>query len=153
MIYILEGPDGSGKSTLANQLARQANAEIVHMSYPKTDEEKESMFVEYEKVLSKPKNMIFDRCWYSEMAYGPVMRDGSYITWPQMYCLERMVARTGGMIIHCTDATSKLWARANRRGEDYVVSRNDFDKICSNFTEIMMAPHIIPVVTYTVPNA
>jgi thymidylate kinase len=152
MIYIIEGPDGSGKTTLATQLARQASAEIIHMSYPTTPEEQEKMFDEYVKVLNKPRNMIFDRCWYSEMAYGPVMRDKSYITWPQMYALERMVARTGGMIIHCTDAPSKLWIRANKRGEDYVVSRNAFDKICYNFNEIMMAPHILPVVTYRCPE-
>lgn len=154
MIYIIEGIDGSGKTTLAQRIAAQANAELIHMSYPKTEEEKEHMFDEYAKVLNKQKNMIFDRCWYSEMAYGPVMRDKSYIDWPQMYALERLIAqKNGGMIIHCTGPVSKLWTNAHSRGEDYVVSRNAFDKIHANFAEIMMAPHILPVVTYGIPNA
>lgn len=152
MIYIIEGIDGSGKSTLAQQLARQTHAEIIHMSYPKTQEEKDDMFHEYASRITK-KNLIFDRSWYSEMAYGPVMRDKSYISFLQMYALERMIVNAGGgMIMHCTGAPSTLWARAQRRGEDYVICRDDFDKIYFDFKEIMKAPHIIPVVTYEVPD-
>lgn len=154
MIYIIEGVDGSGKTTLARQLSAQTNTKILHMSNPKTTAEMLGMYDMYEKTLRANKSLILDRAWYSEMAYGPVMRDRSQIDWLQMYELERQAAKAGGaMIIHCTGPRSKMWARAQRRGEDFMTSRDAFDKVHHRFNEIMMAPHIIPVVTYEVPNA
>ena len=154
MIYIIEGVDGSGKTTLARQLSAQTSTKMLHMRNPKTTAEMLGMYDMYEKTLRANKNLILDRAWYSEMAYGPVMRKVSYITWPQMYELERLIAnKSGGMIIHCTGPRSKMWQRAQRRGEDFMTSRDAFDKVHHRVNEIMMAPHIIPVVTYEVPNA
>ena len=92
MIIIIEGPDGSGKTTLAEKLSRQTKYPIIHRSQPKTDEEKKTMMGEYLQTIRSGKNMIFDRCWYSEMAYGPVMRDVSVISYPEMYELEEQLA-------------------------------------------------------------
>lgn len=148
MIIILEGPDGSGKTTLAQQIARQTGYQIIHCSQPKNDEEKKRMMGEYLQTIKEHKNAIFDRCWYSEMAYGPVMRDASVISYPEMYALERMLAKGGAMIIHCTGPEAALWMRCQKRGEDYIASRDDFKAIHKNFEDIMSVPHYIPVVRY-----
>ncbi len=148
MIIIIEGPDGGGKTTLAQQLSKQTGYPILHRSQPKTDEEKKLMLGEYIQAIKGNKNAIFDRCWYSEMAYGPVMRDSSVISYPQMYELERMLAKNGAIIIHCTGSESALWMRCQKRGEDYITSRDDFKAIYNNYVDIMSAPHYIPVVTY-----
>ena len=94
MIYIIEGVDGSGKTTLARQLSAQTNTKILHMSNPKTTAEMLGMYDMYEKTLRANKNLILDRAWYSEMAYGPVLRDRSQIDWPQMYELERQAVKS-----------------------------------------------------------
>lgn len=148
MILIIEGPDGSGKTTLANRLSRQTGYDIIHRSQPKSEEEKKLMMEEYIKAIKSNKNVIFDRCWYSEMAYGPVMRDESIISYPQMYELERMLAKHGALIIYCTGSESSLWMRCTRRGEDYITCRDDFKAIYKNYEDLMSAPHLVPVLKY-----
>lgn len=148
MIIILEGPDGSGKTTLANQLSRQTGYPIVHRVKPETEEEKQQMLDEYVKAIRTNKNIIFDRCWYSEMAYGPVMRDKTYISYPGMYELERRLSRVGALLIYCTGSKTMLWDRCKQRGEEYITAWENFSAICDNFDTIMTVPHLIPVVRY-----
>ena len=152
MIIIIEGPDGSGKTTLANQLSKQTGYKIIHRTQPKTEEDKAIMMVEYLDAIWSKENMIFDRCWYSEMVYGPVMRDASVISYAQMYDLERRLMEVGAMIIYCTDAKQVLWARCQERGEDYIVDRTTFDSICDGFDALFTLPHLIPIMTYKCPK-
>lgn len=149
MIIIIEGPDGAGKTTLANKIQKQTGYMLLHRSQPKTEEEKAKMMDEYLSVLRSGKNCIMDRCWYSEMVYGPVMRDAAYISYPQMYELEKQLARVGGLIIHCTGPMQTLWKRCLTRGEDYIVDKETFTKIYKGYDTLMNdVPHIVPVVTY-----
>lgn len=149
MIFIIEGPDGSGKTTLAKRLAAKTGWPYVHMSNPKTEEEMVEMANEYKKLLREHRNLILDRAWYSEMAYGPTMRGKTAIDYPTMFSLERLAASRGGaMIIYCTDSAAWLWKRCQERGEDYVLHKEDFVDICAEFDRIMSAPHLIPVVRY-----
>lgn len=150
MIYILEGPDGGGKTTLAEKLSAMTRIKITHFSYPKDEEEKARMLIMYQDLLKSASNAIIDRCWYSDMAYGPVMRGAATITYPQMYELERMAANKGAMIIYCTDSKTALWTRATHRGEDYMTSREQFNQVCDNYEELFRMPHLIPVVRYTI---
>lgn len=148
MIIIIEGPDGSGKTTLAEKLHKQTKYPIVHMSQPNSEEEKKLMLGEYLQTVRNGKNMIFDRCWYSEMVYGPIMRGGSAISYPDMYMLEEQLAKAGAIIIYATGPKAALWQRCQKRGEDYITARSDFNAICENFDKIMSIPHHIPVVRY-----
>lgn len=148
MIIIVEGPDGSGKSTLAKKLADQTGFLLMHRSQPKSDEEKQNMMAEYLQVIRAGKNVIMDRCWYSEMVYGPVMRDATCITYPEMYALEKLLCRKGGLIIYCTDKPNVLWERCQRRGEDYITDIITHNKICEGYEELMNVPHLVPVVRY-----
>lgn len=148
MIIIIEGADGSGKTTLAEKLAKQTGFELVHRSQPKTEEEKAKMLDMYTTTIKSGKNMIFDRCWYSEMVYGPIMRDASVISYPKMYELERLLTRRGALLIYCKDTPEILWHRCKTRGEDYITDFATFVDICKGFDELMSVPHLIPVVKY-----
>ena len=148
MIIIIEGPDGSGKTTLANKLSKQTGYPVVHRSAPKSDEEKAAMMNMYKQAIKESKNIIFDRCWYSEMAYGPIMRDASVISFPEMYELEKLLCKKGGLIIYCTDKPDVLWKRCQERGEDYITDISTHTKICEGYDELMNVPHLIPVVKY-----
>lgn len=151
MIIILEGPEGAGKSTLAKQLSKQTGFEIVHRSKPKDEEEKKQMLQHYIDAIKQNKNMIWDRCWYSEMVYGPIMRDAAFITTQQMYELETLLAKTGALIIYCTDVPHLLWKRATERGEDYITDFGTLQAICTAYDAVMFnIPHIVPVVTYKI---
>ncbi len=149
MIIIIEGPDGSGKTMLAEKLAKQNKCSVVHRQQPKTEEDKRVMMEEYVKLIKSNKTVILDRSWYSELAYGPVMRDESVISYPEMYVLEELLARLGGLIIYATGSKTTMWNRCQHRGEDYITDRDTFNTICDNFDVIMnTVPHHIPVVRY-----
>lgn len=148
MIIILEGPDGSGKTTLAEKISKMTGWSIEHRSKPNTPEEKAHMMGEYLQAIRLGKNMIFDRSWYSEMVYGKVMRDKSYIDYPQMYELEKRAMQRGALLIYCTGPKATLWKRATQRGEDYITSREKFEAICDEYDKLMQCPHHIPVLKY-----
>lgn len=150
MFIFIEGIDGSGKSTLASRLSASTGAPIVHMSYPKTKEEREGMFNMYCKELTHPStssvNRIFDRCWYSEIAYGPVMRRKSYIDYEQMYELEHIANSCGGaMVIYVQRTLQEVVEAARRRGEDYVKDPQQYVDIIKNYSALFSMPHFIPV--------
>lgn len=148
MIIIVEGPDGSGKTTLAEKIAKQTGYALLHRSQPKSEEEKARMMDEYLQVIKSGKSVVMDRCWYSEMVYGPIMRDATCITYPEMYVLERMLCRKGALIIYCTDKPEVLWKRCQTRGEDYITDFATHKAICEAYDELMEVPHLIPVVRY-----
>lgn len=148
MIIIIEGPDGSGKTSLANTLSKQLGYPILHRTRPETEEEKREMLEEYVRIIRGNKNMILDRCWYSEIVYGSIMRDSSYISFYDMYDLEKLVAKHGGILIYATGPSSALWNRCQRRGEDYITSRDTFNAIHTSYTKLMSMPHYIPVLKY-----
>jgi thymidylate kinase len=150
MIYIVEGPDGAGKTTLVNRLQEMFGYPVKHRNKPKNEEEKQMMLAGYAYDIATGGNFIYDRCWYSEMVYGPVMRDASVITADQMVALEEAIVRNGGgIIIHCTDATNILWNRCTSRGEDYITSRDTLDDIREGFEQLLHhTRHLLPVVRY-----
>lgn len=148
MIIIVEGPDGSGKTTLAEKIARQSGYTLLHRSQPKSEEEKRNMMAEYLHVIKSGKNVVMDRCWYSEMVYGPIMRDATCIDYPEMYELERLLCKKGAILIYCTDAPEVLWSRCQRRGEDYILDFSTHEAICKAYDKLMNVPHLIPVVKY-----
>lgn len=149
MIIIIEGPDGAGKSTLAKKLSKQTGYPIKRFSYPRTSEEQLKMHDTYREIITTENNFIMDRCWYSEMVYGPIKRDQSWITVEQMYTYEKILATQGAMIIHCTDSTYTLWGRATERGEEYVTTYEQLNNIKNGYEALLHGmPHIIPVVRY-----
>ena len=151
MIIIIEGIDGSGKSTLAKQISAQSGYPIIHRVQPKTDDDKATMMASYEKLTKSSKNVILDRSWYSELAYAPVMRDKTIISYRQMYQLEMDMAKRGAIIVYCTGKIDELWKRAHSRGEEYITSREDFNEIYENYEGIFAMPHIVPVMKYKCP--
>ena len=152
MMIIIVGPDCSGKSTLAKQLSAQTGYPIQHRSKPKDQAEKDAMMAMYRDLAVTGADVILDRAWYCEMVYGDIMRDKSYISMGQMYELEDLVSNNGGgIVIHCTDETNKLWGRCMERGEEYIQDYETLAAIKHMYEWLMHSmPHTLPVVRYTV---
>jgi len=152
MMIIIVGPDGSGKSTLAKRLSAQTGYPIQHRHKPKDQIEKDAMMTMYRDLAVTGANVILDRAWYCEMIYGNIMRDKSYISMDQMYELEDQVSNNGGgIIIHCTDETNKLWNRCIKRGEAYIQDYETLANIKGMYEWHMHSvPHTLPVVRYTI---
>lgn len=148
MIILLEGPDGAGKTTLAQRLSDMTGYKVEHFSYPKNEEDFQNMCTQFKQLCASRKNLIVDRCWYSEMVYGPIMRHTDHMDVFKMYEYERDAVKVGALLIYCTGQEAALWKRLTVRGEDYVASRDDFKAICKRYDDIMSLPHYIPVLKY-----
>lgn len=151
MIIIIEGPDGSGKTTLANYLSKTTGYPIKHRSKPNTPEEKAAMMQSYIDDIRSNDNIIWDRCFYSEMVYGPVMRDQSYISLEQMWQLEKELLDQGVLVIYCTDDTLTLWERCTARGETYITSVEQMAALKDKYDLLMLqGDHLVPITTYKI---
>lgn len=149
MIILIEGIDGAGKTTLAKRLERQTGWYYMGRSH-KTDG-KTDLYEFYKSLIKNHKSLILDRCWYSEMVYGPIFREHSKIDFYQMYELERLLEKGNALLIHCVGKEQTLWDRCQRRGEDFVTNRQAYHAIYKGFNKLMAIPHLIPVLNYECP--
>lgn len=147
MILILDGPEAAGKTMLAEKLAERSGFPYIHNSIPKGNYDMVEMYAE---MIRTNNDAIIDRCWYSEMVYGPIMRGESRITQENMIELEQLVVQNGGgMIIHCTDIPELLWERAQQRGEDYIKDFHTLQDLKQGFESLFNSEkHLLPVVRY-----
>lgn len=153
MIYIIDGPDGAGKSTLAeNILAASQCAVLKHFGTPKTPEEADNywqIYLEAVESAADGHTVIFDRSWYSDLVYGPIMRGKQEMTEAHKNCLEHAVRSVGGgLVIYCTGVQRKLWSRCCMRGETYIKNADQHKAICQKYDEVMHNITRLPLVIY-----
>lgn len=158
MIYIIDGPDGAGKTTLAQQIkAASPGSEIMHFGTPATPEEAANYWQVYLAAIEKAADghtIIFDRSWYSDLVYGPVMRGKQEMTEQHKDCLEHAVRSSGGgLVIYCTGVQRKLWSRCLQRGETYIKNGDQHKAICQKYDEVMRNIKRLPLVVYNTTAA
>ena len=151
MIYIIEGADGTGKTTLANYLSKATGFPIKHRSNPKNEEERKEMYNSYLEDIKSSKNVIWDRSFYSEIVYGPIMRDQSYIDKAQMLEFELLLAKSGAVIIFCDTCVDTSWDNMQERGESYITEYLVHEAIVEKYRELMIEEvHLLPVLEYEI---
>ncbi|MDT0344131.1 nucleoside/nucleotide kinase family protein [Streptomyces litchfieldiae] len=96
---VLEGCDGVGKSTLAAHLSTQHGFTVVHS--PRTPDHLD-LTGRYRTLLEEPGRILLDRCFLSELVYGPLLRGRSRISWSQAIDLAESVTARSGLLIHLT---------------------------------------------------
>lgn len=103
-LTIFEGPDGGGKSTAAQAYAEATGAKYVHFSaLPRVNHGLARMYVEAMlPALLGYQDVVFDRCWLSEVPYGIAFREGKdRLTNASRRMLERLAMRCGAVVVKC----------------------------------------------------
>lgn len=103
-LTIFEGPDGGGKSTAARAFAKATGARYVHFSaLPRVGKSLGRIYVEAMlPALLGYQDVVFDRCWLSEMPYGVAFREGKdRLTEARRRMLERLAMRCGAVVVRC----------------------------------------------------
>lgn len=105
MFIIVEGPDGAGKTTFVRELAlelwRQERGTV--LINPKRSPV-QPVLLEYIGGLEfyRPgagRDLILDRCWYSDDVYGPIWR-GFGLTFGERSALEEWAHKMGAVIAY-----------------------------------------------------
>lgn len=105
---VLEGCDGVGKSTLGERLSTDHGFAVVHS--PKTPDHLD-LATRYRNILAGPGRILFDRCFISELVYGPLHRGRSRINWSQAIDLAESVIERSGVLVHLTAAPAVIRQR------------------------------------------
>lgn len=153
MFIIVEGPDGAGKTTLIEKLLRShPGSKRLHFSAPASPEAAALYYRIYAEAIKSADPAlvtIFDRSWYSDMVYGPVMRGNQEMLDIHAEMLEAMVlAHGGGFVVYCTAPLKVLWARCTRRGENYIDCVERLGEISDKYTKILTEKCGLPIIRY-----
>lgn len=103
-LTIFEGPDGGGKSTAAQAFAEATGAKYVHFpALPRMNKSLGRIYVEaMMPALLGYQDVVFDRCWLSEVPYGIAFREGrDRLTNASRRMLERLAMRCGVVLVQC----------------------------------------------------
>ncbi|WP_194891328.1 hypothetical protein [Catenulispora pinisilvae] len=98
-VVALDGCDGTGKTSLANLLALNYGFTIVHS--PRTPDQVD-LADRYRSLISGDGKVVMDRCFISELVYGPIHRGRTRLSLEDAFDLAEAVAAHGGVMVHLT---------------------------------------------------
>lgn len=138
-LTIFEGPDGSGKSTAAQCFAELTGARYVHFpALPSVGKgQLARLYVEAMlPALLGYQDVVFDRCWLSEVPYGQAFRGGLDRLGPDsVRMLERLALRCGAVVIQCQPPVETCIANfLSRKGEEYLKSVEQLRMVYDGYT-------------------
>jgi thymidylate kinase len=148
-LTIFEGPDGSGKSTAAQAYAEATRAKYVHFpALPQVDKSLGRIYVEAMlPALLGYQDVVFDRCWISELPYGISFRDGAdRLGTSSCRMLDRLAMRCGAVVVMCLpewETVKTNWS--NRRGKEML---NTVDQLRMVYDQYTARLSTLPEVRY-----
>lgn len=107
-IVAIDGCDGTGKTSLAAVLTTEHGFTVIHS--PRTPDNI-GLLDRYRGILATPGWLVLDRCFVSELVYGPLYRRRSRLSWPDAVDLARDLAARGGIFVHLTGQATAVRAR------------------------------------------
>jgi thymidylate kinase len=96
-VVVLDGCDGTGKTSLANLLAAEHGFTIVHS--PQTPDQV-GLADRYRKLIVAGGKLVMDRCFISELVYGPIHRGRSRLSLEDAFDLAEAVTNHDGVMVH-----------------------------------------------------
>lgn len=132
----LDGSDGAGKTTLAHHLAA-GHGFTVHHSARTPDGI--SLIARYRRILAAPGPLVLDRCFVSELVYGPRYHGRSRITLGQAIKLAKAVAARDGALVHLTGPPAALHDRLLARDGRTAASGNEVEALVTAYDRVFDA--------------
>jgi thymidylate kinase len=111
-VVALDGCDGTGKTSLANMLATDHGFTIVH-SPPTPDQV--DLASRYRDLISGDGPLVMDRCFISELVYGPIHRGRSRLSLEDAFDLAEAVTAHHGIMVHMTAPAQVIQRRLTER--------------------------------------
>ncbi len=110
----VDGADGTGKTTLVNQLRAEHGFTVIHSARTPDNID---LIARYQRILATPGPLTLDRCFISELVYGPLYRGRSRITVDQVVDLAHAVIARRGVLVHLTGSAEIIQQRLLARDQ------------------------------------
>lgn len=143
-MIIIEGLDGVGKSTVVERLKTFGFINL-HYDY---DSSNYDLTQKYLSVLNYNDldKYIADRSFFSEMVYGPVLRNGSRISDEQFIKLLKEYSKIGAKVIYLTSDKDILLKRRQEDEKDFKTLTDYYSELNSQYEKAMnITAKYIPV--------
>jgi thymidylate kinase len=111
-VIAVEGADGTGKTTLVNQLQTEHSFTVIHN--PRTPDGVD-LAARYRQILDMPGPLALDRCFVSELVYGPLYHGRSRLTWDGVLDLTHTLTTRQGVFVHLTATAETVGQRLRAR--------------------------------------
>jgi len=148
-LTIFEGCDGTGKSTAAKEWARATNARYIHFpAMNRVGPGLSRMYVEAMlPALLGHQDVVFDRCWLSEVPYGQVFREGiDRIGDINIRMLERLALRCSTLLVRCDPGWELVKSSfLSRKGQEML---NNVIQLADVYKHYQLSNSDLPVVRY-----
>jgi thymidylate kinase len=132
----LDGSDGVGKTTLAHQLAAQHGFSVHHST---RTPEGVSLIARYRRILAAPGLLVLDRCFISELVYGPRYHGRSRIALGQAIELAHAVAACDGALVHLTGSPVTIHSRLLARDGRAAANADEIEALVSAYERVFDA--------------
>ncbi|MEU1820272.1 hypothetical protein ABZ543_34610 [Streptomyces roseifaciens] len=132
---VLDGCDGVGKTTMANDLAARHGFTVVH-SLRTPDHQ--DLTDRYRTLLTQPGLLALDRCFLSELVYGPLLRGTSRLSWAQVIDLADTVTARQGLFIHLTATPDLVHQRLLHR-DGTAPAKDEISELLAGYTRVFEA--------------
>lgn len=107
-IVAVDGADGTGKTTLVNRLRAEHGFTIIHNARTPDGVD---LPARYRRILATPGPLALDRCFVSELVYGPLYHGRSRITREEAVELAHTLTARQGVFVHVTAAAETICGR------------------------------------------
>lgn len=132
---VIEGMDGAGKSTLAADLVEWAHpAKLVRNELGPRDDLYE--WWQSELNLKMASTLVYDRFFYPELVYGPILRGRVKVPWVQIFSVMQSL-RSQAFLIYCRPALHKIEGGAQTK-EQWPGVMDNFQALLGAYDAIMI---------------
>jgi thymidylate kinase len=104
----VEGVDGTGKTTLVNRLQAEHGFTVIHCGRTPDGVD---LVARYRQILATPGPLTLDRCFLSELVYGPLFHGRSRLTWDDALELISALTARQGVFVHLTATAETIHQR------------------------------------------
>lgn len=132
----LDGCDGTGKTTLAHQLATRYGFTVVHSTRTADGID---LIARYQQILAAPGLLVLDRCFVSELVYGPLRHGRSRLTVDEATRLTETIAARDGALIHLTGTPATIHARLQARDGGNAASASEVATLVTSYESVFAA--------------
>jgi thymidylate kinase len=129
-ILAIDGCDGTGKTTLAEYLRARHGYTTVHS--PRTPDHIE-LADRYRHILARVGRVVLDRCFVSELVYGPMRHGRSRLSWSDAVDLSATLAAQSGAFVHLTDEPIAIKRRLLDRGDTEHLALRDIADLVAGY--------------------